>query len=97
MSIIKIDDIAYVRFRVPDLDRSRRFLTDFGLVPVDTEGSAVELVLRAELEGGVGLGLEGVGHHQLAVVAVHPARLVCVGRSDSRPWSGGMGSLGVAA
>jgi catechol 2,3-dioxygenase-like lactoylglutathione lyase family enzyme len=31
MSIIKIEDIAFVRFRAPDLDRMRSFLQDFGL------------------------------------------------------------------
>ena len=31
MSIIKVEDIAHVRFAVPDLDAMRRFLTDFGL------------------------------------------------------------------
>jgi len=31
MSIIKIEDIAFVRFRAPDLDRMRGFLESFGL------------------------------------------------------------------
>jgi len=31
MSIIKAADLAYVRVRVPDLDRAERFFTDFGL------------------------------------------------------------------
>jgi len=31
MSIIKVIDIAYVRFSAPDLDRMRAFLLDFGL------------------------------------------------------------------
>jgi catechol 2,3-dioxygenase-like lactoylglutathione lyase family enzyme len=31
MSLIKIEDIAFVRFRAPDLDRMRGFLQDFGL------------------------------------------------------------------
>jgi catechol 2,3-dioxygenase-like lactoylglutathione lyase family enzyme len=30
--MIKVHDIAYVRFGAPDLDRMERFLTDFGLV-----------------------------------------------------------------
>jgi catechol 2,3-dioxygenase-like lactoylglutathione lyase family enzyme len=31
MSIIKVEDIAFVRFRAPELDRMRGFLRDFGL------------------------------------------------------------------
>ena len=31
MSVIKIEDIGFVRFRAPDLDRMRGFLEDFGL------------------------------------------------------------------
>ena len=30
--MIKVTDLAYVRFRAPDLDRMEAFLTDFGLV-----------------------------------------------------------------
>jgi len=32
MSIIRVEDIAYVRFRAPDLDAMESFLDDFGLV-----------------------------------------------------------------
>ena len=32
MPIIKIIDIAYVRVRVPDLERAQQFFTDFGLL-----------------------------------------------------------------
>jgi len=32
MSTIKIEDIAYVRFTAPDLDKMEEFLTEFGLV-----------------------------------------------------------------
>ncbi len=32
MSLVKAWDVAYVRFRAPDLDRMEAFLTDFGLV-----------------------------------------------------------------
>ena len=35
MSTIKVEDIAFVRFRVPDLDRMRRFTVDFGLAPLE--------------------------------------------------------------
>ncbi len=32
MSIIRVEDVAYVRFRIPDLAEMRGFLEDFGLV-----------------------------------------------------------------
>jgi catechol 2,3-dioxygenase-like lactoylglutathione lyase family enzyme len=32
MSVMKVEDIAHVRFRVPDLSRMEQFLADFGLV-----------------------------------------------------------------
>ena len=31
MSVIKVEDLAYVRFGAPDLDRMEAFLADFGL------------------------------------------------------------------
>lgn len=44
MSIIKIEDIAHVRFSAPDLDVMQAFLEDFGLVKVEHEGD--ELFVR---------------------------------------------------
>lgn len=35
MSIIRVEDVAYVRFRAPDLAQMRAFLDDFGLVVVE--------------------------------------------------------------
>jgi catechol 2,3-dioxygenase-like lactoylglutathione lyase family enzyme len=35
--MIKVSDIAFVRFRAPDLERMQRFLEDFGLVPAHRE------------------------------------------------------------
>ena len=35
MGIIKIEDVAFVRFRAPDLGEMRAFLSDFGLVAVE--------------------------------------------------------------
>ncbi|WP_332770818.1 VOC family protein [Phenylobacterium sp.] len=35
MSILKIEDVAHVRFRAPDLGQMRAFLEDFGLMVVD--------------------------------------------------------------
>ncbi len=37
MSIIKIKDIAYVRFSAPDLDVMQAFLEDFGLMKVESD------------------------------------------------------------
>ncbi len=45
MSIIKIEDVAYVRFRTPDLAEMRAFLDDFGLAVV--EASERRIVSRA--------------------------------------------------
>ena len=42
MSILKIEDVAYVRFRAPDLAEMRAFLEDFGLAVV--EATATRLV-----------------------------------------------------
>ena len=36
MSNLKIEDLAYVRFRAPDLAEMRAFLEDFGLFVVET-------------------------------------------------------------
>jgi len=38
MSLIKVEDIAHVRFRAPDLAEMARFLEDFGLVPEPAGG-----------------------------------------------------------
>lgn len=45
MSVIKIEDIAFVRFRVPDLGEMRAFLQDFGLLVA--EATDQRLVSRA--------------------------------------------------
>ena len=51
MSLIKIEDVAFVRFRVPDLSAMRGFLDDFGLRIV--EASANRLVARGSGPGPV--------------------------------------------
>lgn len=58
MRHIKIDDIAYVRFAAPDLDKMRKFLEDFGLVHIDSNdgklymrGSASAPFLHATEQG----------------------------------------------
>ncbi len=43
MPIIKISDIAFVRVRVPDLDRAEQFFTDFGLSRSERTPSALYL------------------------------------------------------
>jgi catechol 2,3-dioxygenase-like lactoylglutathione lyase family enzyme len=44
MSILKVEDVAYVRFRAPDLAEMRAFLEDFGLVVI--EATTTRLVAR---------------------------------------------------
>jgi catechol 2,3-dioxygenase-like lactoylglutathione lyase family enzyme len=44
MSLLKIEDVAYVRFRAPDLAEMRAFLEDFGMVV--TEATATRLAAR---------------------------------------------------
>jgi len=39
--VIKVTDLAYVRVRVPDLDRAEKFLTDFGLVRAERTADAL--------------------------------------------------------
>jgi catechol 2,3-dioxygenase-like lactoylglutathione lyase family enzyme len=41
MSLIKIEDVAFVRFRAPDLDAMEKFLLDFGLVRAGREPDAL--------------------------------------------------------
>jgi catechol-2,3-dioxygenase len=43
MSVIKVRDIAYVRFAVPDLSQMQLFLEDFGLSRVDFDDQALYL------------------------------------------------------
>ena len=45
MSLLKIEDVAYVRFRAPDLAEMRAFLEDFGMAV--TETTPTRLVVRA--------------------------------------------------
>jgi catechol 2,3-dioxygenase-like lactoylglutathione lyase family enzyme len=41
MSIIKIEDIAHVRFSAPNLEEMRRFLVEFGVQPLPLEGDVL--------------------------------------------------------
>ncbi len=38
---IKVQDIAYVRFSVPDLDEMEAFLTEFGMADAERSGDAL--------------------------------------------------------
>ena len=46
MSLIRVEDIAYVRFSVPDLARMERFLLDFGLLRSDDQPDLSRLYMR---------------------------------------------------
>src|SRR6185436_2591785 len=39
--MIKVDDIAFVRFSAPDLDKMETFLTDFGLVRAHSDAKTL--------------------------------------------------------
>jgi catechol 2,3-dioxygenase-like lactoylglutathione lyase family enzyme len=79
MSIIKIEDIAFVRFRAPDLDRMSAFLQDFGLQVTDQDarrlsarGAGASPVLHmTELgePGFAGLGLRAASLDDLETLA----------------------------
>jgi catechol 2,3-dioxygenase-like lactoylglutathione lyase family enzyme len=79
MTTIKIEDIAFVRFRAPDLDRMRGFLEDFGLriVARDTgrlfargAGSSPVLHITELGEAGfAGLGLRAASLGDLETLA----------------------------
>ena len=56
--MIKVTDVAYVRFAAPDLDAMGRFLTDFGLVvtpggpvPPTNKKLAVDYVYHMVFDG----------------------------------------------
>ncbi len=78
MSLIKVEDIAFVRFRAPDLSEMARFLEDFGLVPqlVDgvlyARGAGVAPFLHVTEEGEAsfaGVGLRAASVADLEVLA----------------------------
>jgi catechol 2,3-dioxygenase-like lactoylglutathione lyase family enzyme len=79
MSIIKIEDIAFVRFRAPDLDRMRGFLQDFGLQVTDQDerrlfargGGTSPVLHMTELgePGFAGLGLRAASLDDLETLA----------------------------
>ena len=79
MSGIKVEDLAYVRFRVPDLDAMEAFLADFGLETAArtdaalysraADGQAFCHVAERGEPGFVGLGLRARSADDLAVIA----------------------------
>jgi catechol 2,3-dioxygenase-like lactoylglutathione lyase family enzyme len=79
MSLVKVEDIAFVRFRAPDLPEMARFLADFGLVPepagtaLFARGAGPAPFLHAtELgeAGFAGLGLRAASVADLEVLAM---------------------------
>jgi len=81
MSLIRIHDIAYVRFTAPDLPAMAAFLREFGLTPVPSDdgvlyargaGPAPFVHATAVGEPGfAGLGLRAGSEGDLAVLARH--------------------------
>jgi catechol 2,3-dioxygenase-like lactoylglutathione lyase family enzyme len=70
MSILKVEDVAYVRFRAPDLAAMRSFLQDFGLTAV--ESTDQRLVMRGAGADPV-LHVTELGEPGFAGVAFHAA------------------------
>jgi catechol 2,3-dioxygenase-like lactoylglutathione lyase family enzyme len=66
MSLTKIEDVAYVRFRAPDLATMRTFLEDFGLTAA--EATAQRLLMRGAGEAPV-LHVTELGEPGFAAVA----------------------------
>ena len=78
MSTIKIEDIAFVRFRAPDLAQMRGFLEDFGLSVAEQDnrlfargGGPSPFLHATELgePGFAGLGLRAASLSDLAILA----------------------------
>jgi catechol 2,3-dioxygenase-like lactoylglutathione lyase family enzyme len=79
MSTIKIEDVAFVRFRAPDLAEMRKFLEDFGLAIVEATGSrlvargsgpapVLHIAERGEA-GFAGVGFRAAGVEDLETLA----------------------------
>lgn len=79
MSVIKVEDIAYVRFSAPDLDAMEEFLVDFGLVRAARTDDALFVrgtgpepfahVTRKGAPGFVGVGFRATGVADLEKLA----------------------------
>lgn len=82
MPIIKVEDLAHVRFAAPDLERMQAFLVEFGLRPADSD-PADRLVMRGAGQaplchvtergdaGFLGLALRAGSLHDLETLASH--------------------------
>lgn len=73
MSIIKIEDIAHVRFSAPDLEAMRAFLVEFGLTPVThtngtlfARGAGPQPFVHSTIEGEPGFKALGLRAESLA-------------------------------
>ena len=84
--MIKVTDIAYVRYDAPDLEAMARFLGDFGLYAVAKGADELHMAARP---GGppihltrrgparaVGIGLHAASEHDLLVLAAHAGQAV---------------------
>lgn len=77
MSIIKVEDVAFVRFRAPDLGEMGRFLEEFGLTAV--EASQGRLVMRGASTAPV-LHVTELGEPGFAGVAFRAASVADLDR-----------------
>lgn len=88
MSVIKVEDIAHVRFRAPDLARMEQFLNDFGLVR-SGDGSGPDRLFMRGRDGApfvhatergepafLALGLRAAGVADLEALAAHTGAAV---------------------
>lgn len=82
MSIVKAYDVAYARFRAPDLDRMRAFLQDFGMVEAQADNGRlfmrgygdspfVHVTERSDEPGFSAFGLWVTDEEDLRKVAAH--------------------------
>ncbi len=80
--MIRVNDLAYVRFRAPDLDRMESFLTDFGMVRAARTDTALYMrgtdpqhhlhVTELGDAAFLGVGLEAASAADLAAIAAAP-------------------------
>ncbi|HWI85919.1 MAG TPA: VOC family protein [Sphingomonas sp.] len=82
MSVAKAFDVAYVRFRAPDLDAMRAFLHDFGMVEAGSDGDRLYMrgygtgpfihsTERSDSAGFAGFGIWVNDEADLARIAAH--------------------------
>lgn len=80
MSVINVEDIAFVRFQAPHLPVMRKFLEDFGLKCMEqdgklyargTDGSPFAHVTEEGVKGFVGLGFRASSRADLELLAKH--------------------------